>query len=321
MIFNEGQGQFDTPRLVEAVRKMDPSRLINEGSGGGHSGHGDIFDIHHYPSPAAPAPNGKQIPVCGEFGGIGMVVPGHMWVDKGNSGYVNVKNSDDIVYRYAKFFDIVRDLKNNKGLAGVVYTQTTDVMTENNGLLTYDRVLKVDPEKIAKINRFEFEPAPPKSLLPTSEKEAQKWKYTFDKPNGNPFAAKYDDSKWLEGEAPFGGESAGYRGKTPWKTQSIWMRKTFKVGDVSQEDLDKIMFRIFHDENVDVFINGVRAFDRGGYNTGYEEYPISDAAKKTIKPNSENVIAVQCRNFNAGQLIDVGIVIPQPIKFTAEPRP
>lgn len=315
VIFNESQGQFDTERLVEVVRKLDPTRLINEASGGGHRGCGDILDIHHYPAPKCPEPNGKQILVCGEFGGIGMFIPGHMWVDKGNWGYTNVTNPDNLIYKYSQFLDMVRDMKENKGLAGVVYTQITDVMIENNGLLTYDRVLKVDPEKIAKINRFEFEPPSYKSVLPTSEKENQVWKYTFEQPEGNPFAADYDDSKWLEGEAPFGKESAGYRGKTLWDGKSIWMRKKFKVGDLSQDELDKLVFRLFHDENIDIFINGIRAFARGRYVTNYEEFMIDEPARKSIKPNSENVIAVQCRNFEGGQLVDVGIVVPKPIKF------
>ena len=315
VIFNEGQGQFDTERLVEVVRKLDSTRLINEASGGGLTGHGDILDIHHYPAPKCPKANGRQILVCGEFGGIGLVVPGHMWVDKGNWGYTTVSNSDSLLNKYAQFFDMVRNMKNNEGLAGVVYTQTTDVMIENNGLLTYDRVLKVEPEKIAKINNFEFEPPSYKSILPTSEKENQVWKYTFEQPKGNPFAADYDDSKWLEGEAPFGKVAAKYKGKTLWDGKSIWMRKKFKVGDLTKEQLEKLAFRLFHDENIDIFINGVRAFARGGYLTDYEEFPIEEAARKAIKPNSENVIAVQCRNFEGGQMVDVGIVLPEPIKF------
>lgn len=315
VIFNETQGQFDTQRLVEKVKSIDPSRLVNEASGGSWKGSGDIRDIHNYPSPKAPKPNGAQILVCGEFGGIGMVVDGHMWVNKGNSGYTNVTNSESLTHKYAQFFEMIKNLKNKEGLAGVVYTQTTDVMTENNGLMTYDRILKVEPEKIAKINALEFESPSYKAVLPTSENEPQTWRYTFEKPQGNPFAADFDDSKWQEGKAPFGKVAAGFKGNTLWDTGSIWLRKKFKVGALTKDEISKLMFRLFHDENIDIFINGVRAFARGRYVTNYEEFMMEDAARKAIKPDAENVIAVQCRNFEGGQLVDVGIVLPEAIKY------
>lgn len=146
--FNEAWGQFKTKDITEWTRKYDPSRLVNSASGGNFYPVGDILDIHHYPEPQMPDPQyfGKdQVLVLGEFGGLGLPLEGHTWQDKNNWGYQSFKNKEDLKKRYAEFTESLKTLIKN-GLSAAVYTQTTDVEIETNGLMTYDRKVIKIPE-------------------------------------------------------------------------------------------------------------------------------------------------------------------------------
>ena len=152
--FNEAWGQFDTPRVVTFTRKMDPTRLINESSGGNFALCGDIQDCHHYPHPMMRAFEGKLVNVVGEYGGIGYPVKGHTWQDDANWGYGAVKeNGAQVLADYRQYADMLKTLIKTGCSAGV-YTQTTDVEIEVNGIMTYDReVVKIDEAEFARINR------------------------------------------------------------------------------------------------------------------------------------------------------------------------
>lgn len=145
--FNEAWGQFKTKDITEWTMKYDPSRLVNSASGGNFYPTGHILDIHHYPDPQMPDPQyfGKdQVLVLGEFGGLGLPLEGHTWQEKNNWGYQSFKNKEDLSKRYAEFMVSLKGLI-EKGLSAAVYTQTTDVEIETNGLMTYDRkILKMD---------------------------------------------------------------------------------------------------------------------------------------------------------------------------------
>ena len=149
VVFNEGWGQHDTPRYVEMVKKQDPSRLASNASGWTDKKAGDILDIHKYPGPEAPPPEQNRAGVLGEFGGLGLAVPGHEWTEK-NWGYRKTDNAEQLGRQYEELFSAVYKLIRSHGLSAAVYTQLTDVETECNGLLTYDReVIKVDPARAA----------------------------------------------------------------------------------------------------------------------------------------------------------------------------
>jgi hypothetical protein len=153
--FNEAWGQFDTEIAVDLTRRLDPTRLVNEASGGNYSLCGDIQDVHHYPGPAMNAFEGKMINVIGEYGGIGYPVEGHLWkITETNWGYGEVMSSgEQVLELYEKFARRLKELKRT-GVAAAVYTQTTDVEVEINGLITYDReIVKVNAESMAQINR------------------------------------------------------------------------------------------------------------------------------------------------------------------------
>ncbi len=149
--FNEAWGQFKTKEITEWTKKKDPSRLVNSASGGNFEITGDIVDLHNYPEPKMPRPDifGKtQALVLGEFGGLGLPVLDHTWQNTNNWGYQTFKNADELFAKYATFMDRLEHLI-TKGLSAAVYTQTTDVEIETNGLMTYDRkVIKVPVEKL-----------------------------------------------------------------------------------------------------------------------------------------------------------------------------
>lgn len=153
--FNEAWGQFDTEKAVELTRRLDPTRLVNEASGGNYSFCGDIQDVHHYPGPAMNAFEGKMVNVIGEYGGIGYPVENHLWkISETNWGYGQVMSSgNQVLDLYEEFAVRLMELKRT-GVAAAVYTQTTDVEVEVNGLITYDRdVVKVDEKRLAEINK------------------------------------------------------------------------------------------------------------------------------------------------------------------------
>ena len=152
--FNEAWGQFDTEEVVKFTRAQDPTRLINYASGGNFvKCSGDILDLHNYPHPEMYLYDKDYINVLGEYGGIGWPVEGHLWQPDRNWGYVQFKSADEVLDTYEKYADMLIDLVDD-GFAGAVYTQTTDVEIEVNGLMTYDRkVVKLDMERLSAINR------------------------------------------------------------------------------------------------------------------------------------------------------------------------
>lgn len=150
--FNEAWGQFDTKAVVDFTRKLDPTRLINQSSGGNFEFCGDIQDCHHYPQPAMNAVEGKLVNVLGEYGGIGFPVEGHLWKKDKNWGYGGVKKSaEEVLVQYEEFAEILKHYI-HCGTAAAVYTQTTDVEVEVNGIMTYDRIVKIDEKKFREIN-------------------------------------------------------------------------------------------------------------------------------------------------------------------------
>jgi beta-galactosidase/beta-glucuronidase len=154
--FNEAWGQFKTKDIVEWTMKKDPSRLVNTASGGNFEDVGHITDLHNYPEPLMPQPElfGKNtVLVLGEFGGLGLPVENHTWQEKNNWGYQSFKNKTELWNRYAEFVNRIPALI-TKGLSAAVYTQTTDVEVETNGIMTYDRKeIKIPVEKLFQLHQ------------------------------------------------------------------------------------------------------------------------------------------------------------------------
>jgi hypothetical protein len=138
--FNEGWGQFETGRITQLIKDNDPTRLVNSASGWTDRGTGDVCDIHHYPDPIVPPAEVKRAIVLGEFGGLGLPLEGHTW-EKKNWGYRNMEDTLQLLSKYELYYDQVHKFVKNNGLSATIYTQTTDVETETNGLMTYDRFI------------------------------------------------------------------------------------------------------------------------------------------------------------------------------------
>lgn len=151
--FNEAWGQFKTVEIVEWTKQYDPTRLVNPASGGNHFQVGDMVDLHNYPHPALYLYDAQRATVLGEYGGIGFANKEHLWEPNRNWGYVQFNSSKEVTDEYVKYAEQLKQLI-RQGFSAAVYTQTTDVEIEVNGLMTYDRKLvKVDEARVKKVNQ------------------------------------------------------------------------------------------------------------------------------------------------------------------------
>lgn len=156
VVNNEGWGQYDSATLARYVKGMDPGRLVDADSGwlDVAPGASDVFDIHTYEDvPNTPTRQSARAIVIGEYGGIGMPIAGHIWrPGKKNWGYQVATGEEDYLARFRrKMAGVIRAARED-GLSASIYTQTTDVEDEINGLLTYDRArAKASPEALSAI--------------------------------------------------------------------------------------------------------------------------------------------------------------------------
>lgn len=154
-VFNEGWGQHNTVEIVHKVMDYDKSRLVNGVTGWTDRGAGHLYDVHNYPFAAMELPEnaGGRVSVLGEFGGFGLPLKGHLWnPEMRNWGYRNIDGGIDLIANYS---GVVHDLETlvAQGLGAAVYTQTTDVEGEVNGLITYDReVIKMPVEMMHRLH-------------------------------------------------------------------------------------------------------------------------------------------------------------------------
>lgn len=156
--FNEGWGQFETAQISEWTKIYDPTRLVNNVSGWTDRGAGDVHDIHSYPGPQAPALEKNRAIVLGEFGGLGLPIKGHLWRSEKNWGYRGYETAEELTASYENLIKKLYGLMDG-GLSAAVYTQTSDVEIEVNGLMTYDRkTIKMDAETVKRINQGYFSP-------------------------------------------------------------------------------------------------------------------------------------------------------------------
>jgi hypothetical protein len=308
VLFNEGWGQYDTEALAKWIKDIDPSRLVDDASGWTDMRVGDLVDMHSYPGPDAPDLDPRRATVLGEFGGLGFEDSGHTW-STNCWGYVMLTNSQDLPARYAQMLSHVWRLHALHGLNAAVYTQTADVETECNGLQTYDRaVAKIDPAILANINSGGFWGTPMKVILADALFGRTTWKYTTEKPGDDWISPSFDPSSWTNGVAGFGTlGTPGISLNTTWDTSDIWLRRDFIL---KSEDIPGLKLQVFHDEDVEIYLNGVLALKLSGYITDYDEFDISKDAMEALRPG-ENTIAVHCHQTTGGQGVDVGILTPE----------
>jgi hypothetical protein len=303
--FNEGWGQFKTNEIIGWTATLDPTRLVDGPSGWADRGGGNMHDAHMYPGPGMFPLEDERASVLGEFGGLGLPVEDHLWQQNDNWGYRTYGGQEELRKNYQNLVENLRPLI-GRGLAAAVYTQTTDVEGEVNGLLTYDRrVDKMGAQWLAATNARAFGPMPVEhTLLPTSEGEKAAWRYTTDKPADGWEAVTFDDGGWKVGPGGFGtrGTPGAVIG-TRWDTPDIWIRRTFTLDDLP--DRGRVYLRMGHDEDAQVFINGRNVAEETGWTDGYRMIGPIDASALV---RGKNTIAAHCSQTSGGQFIDIGIV-------------
>ncbi len=326
VVFNEGWGQFDTNRMTDivdrCVNNLNPARygktsLICCASGWTDSEIGNIIDTHSYPHPSCPS-NPNRASVCGEYGGITLKVPGHIWPG-GDFQYTTVETSLDFTVYFNYLCDEIKDYY-YQGLNAAVYTQISDVEIEKNGILTYDRrILKPHSPYNELKNKIEECVNMPqsekvlKTILSTSKEHKYTWRYnTSTNVPRRWFAKEFDDSSWKKGLSAFGAnmpEKDAHLVSTAWNTNQIYLRRWFYLGDIAQEHIDNLRFLLFHDDDIEIYINGIWAANRSGCVFNYSPLDISAEAKKSLKPNSWNLIAVAGKQGTGQQIMDIGLSV------------
>ncbi len=255
--FNEGWGQYETERIVDFVYSIDSTRLVNNASGWQDRGVGDVIDIHHYPEPRFPEAEEKRASVLGEFGGLGLYIEGHTW-QKENWGYEKMNQVEDLLFKYEDFYQEIIEMRDKRGLAAVVYTQTTDVETETNGLMTYDReIIKMGIENI---NNAHLGKIPPRLKSPFREfinnyvvefnlSNSGKIYYTLDGSDPDQKSISYTEPFTIE-------ESSTIKARTFWpdETKSRIVEYTiYRVSPIAavQEDVESGLKTRYYEGNWD----------------------------------------------------------------------
>jgi len=316
--FNEGWGQFKTREILDWTKKLDPTRLVDGPSGWTDFGDGEMLDIHHYPGPAIPPLEEDRAVVLGEFGGLKYAVEGHLWQDTNNWGYQDTESLSDLNNTYDQLIHRLAPFV-SKGLAAAIYTQTSDVEVEVNGLMTYDRkIVKLDTilaSRLAEMlyNRTEIY----RFLLPSGEQDDSiVWKYTLDPPGPGWHAEDYADTSWQTGLTGFGhrGRHRNFTNWSPWDTTGIWLRREFELADLPA---GKLYLNILSYNTVStVYVNGRKLGVFRPMENMYEMIDFNRDLQQVLKIG-RNDIAVHSYSKNPPvdqrsrlkkQFIDVGII-------------
>lgn len=314
--FNEGWGQYDTERIADWVKSYDPSRLCIAPSGWADRGVGDIIDVHLYPGPGMEAPTAKRASVLGEFGGLGYPVEGHRWWDKRNWGYLTFQDQETLEQRFTTLIQDLVGLK-SQGLSAAIYTQTTDVEGEVNGMMTYDRqVIKIDPAKTRQLLAPLYQPAWNKrTLLADAEHHPTQWKTGAGQEGEAWTQPEFDDSSWETTTLPISSfENPFLPAGSAWTAkEALYARKTFYLTDVYSEINLKYYL---HRTEMDLYINGHkvnRLQHEGGRKRHYTHKLIPNADQFLRK--GRNVVAVRIRSQDSEDCsFDLGIYAASLVK-------
>lgn len=221
--------------------------------------------------------------MSGEYGSTKYPLAAHLW---GKNNVAEVTTESEYLARYESYANSLSSLKAEKGLSGAVYTQITDVETELNGIMTYDRAaFKTDPKKLKAFNLNAInKQILLEDVLPNSRNQSQSWKYITSTPAASWFQTGFGDAAWKVANGPFGRKGTpDIKIGTSWTSSDIWLRKQFILGALSAEDLKSLVFSLYHDEDCEIYINGVLAASIRGFST-YSTFPINEAGKKALIP-------------------------------------
>jgi len=309
-LHNEGWGQYETDRVTKFLRDLDPSRLVNAVSGWTDRNNGDVRDLHHYPGPGMEPleQNQGRAVVLGEFGGLGWPVADHLWWDKRNWGYRTYTSREELHQHYealmANLYPMI-----DRGLAAAIYTQTTDVEGEVNGLMTYDRdVIKIDPKTLSKWHAPLYrKPGQITWLARDGEVKPQAWKHSFAKPVDGWETADFDDAEWQAAKAPFNSGELQYLGKgTAWpdKNKQLWLRREFTIeGEVP----GGLSLKVYCDGTATIYVNGepLTKIEELRIRRHYDEINLSDMSGLLKK--GKNILAVKVEKPQGPRGFDMGL--------------
>jgi hypothetical protein len=283
------------------VRALDPTRLVTAASGWTDTGAGDLHDIHVYPGPAAPEIGARRASVLGEFGGLGLAIDGHRWQAE-SWGYQGVADSEALTRGYEELLGQVWDLVDGQGLCAAVYTQTSDVETECNGLVTYDReVVKVDVHALARASRGEFPAA-----SHARARRAQRRGRVEVQPRA---ARRRLDAPGLRRLAlaarPGRVRHAGHAGSA--RAHGMEWQRHLAAARVRALDLPRrrpVPGRAPRRGLRDLLNGSAEPIRLSGYTTGYQRVAVP---KGLLRPGT-NRIAVHCHQTVGGQYFDAGVL-------------
>ena len=313
-IFNEayGAGGYDVPALVNGVRRIDPTRLMTDGSGGPFTGESDLIDIHY---PSFPASPDSVRPVifseasgCETFG-----MNAHRW----DWSSLEPLPRDEFlghVRRLGLPVEHYEDLRRAGRLQGYMFVQLSDLETELNGMLTYDRVPKILPQEMAKLI------APRETnqdlvILPGAGEQAVRWRYTMEKPAKDWAAAGFDDRSWPEGESGFGDREAppetmgsyprgGRFPRTQWNGDEIWLRRSITLSQTNFA----FAYALFQQRGeCQLFIDGQPIMSFWALDT-YYPLELPSGASEVLKKPGPHVLAVHARRVQGRiNYVDIGL--------------
>jgi hypothetical protein len=313
-MFNEGYGVrgHDVPTIVNAVRRIDPTRLVVDGSGGPFTGESDLIDLH-YPS-LHTSPDPLRPVIFSEATGheqIGMNA--HRW-DWSSLAPLSQKDFLGHVERLGLAVERHEDLRRLGWLQGYLFVQLSDLETELNGMVTFDRVPKIQPRDMAQLI------APRETnqdvvFLPTAEERPLIWRYTCVKPGEGWNTAGFDDATWKTGESGFGDTNAPpdrtgpYPGarrvpRTHWAGEEIWLRR-FVTN--SRTDFT-FAYAVYQQRGeCELFIDGQLARDFWALDN-YYPLELTEGASDQLKKPGPHLLAVHARR-NRGRInyVDVGL--------------
>ena len=138
--FNEAWGQFDSKEISRWIKECDQTRWVDHASGWHDQGAGDVKSVHiYFRKLRMPKKINDRPVVISEFGGYSLPIEGHVWERSKEFGYKKFKQQEDFQKAFLSLMNDQVEPLIQKGVSAVVYTQLTDVETEMNGLITYDR--------------------------------------------------------------------------------------------------------------------------------------------------------------------------------------
>lgn len=304
--FNEGWGQYETQRISAWTQAYDPSRLVNPTSGWTDRGVGHMFDAHQYPGPSIQQVPPNRATVLGEFGGLGWPIEKHLWWNKRNWGYRTYFTQDELHTHYVRLLNGVQGLI-GFGLSAAIYTQTTDVEGEVNGLMTYDRELvKFDSRVTRQLAQGLYEKWEKNTvILPSSEYQPQLWHYTFDKPAEGWTGPDYDASGWSKGNGPFSNfDNQAIPEGTSWSGRNLYLIRRFTLDKVPG-DLRAMLHT--PGSSITLYLNGEKMTEltdgQGGRH--YTHIPLGEFAG--MLKAGENVLAIEVEGVGERRSFDFGL--------------